>query len=458
MKHLKPIFFFIFLCPVFLSAQPNFWKKPFEPESGKGKGFYVRNGEKELKNKNYLKASAYSAQALTYDLSKRQKKKCLENIKAAYPAFIDGHSQEISVKKEGAQKIISDEEMNRRYNLYKLYSEIQSVNKTLNGLSSDKLKAKKVSFSYSHIDYSNEIEKANSHLDEGRPAAAELHYQKAEKLFDPEKKERLTNKAAAKEYKIADRYSAGYKDVSEKYKKSAELGTALVSIHHFQIRNPLEISKLTALGTEHSLYKTLNEIAKPLAFIEIYPDQTVGIILHQQGDANDFNKKANAVNFANDKKIGTDFRIECIYNGIDVRKDILDPQVDEVEKEIVVREVKTTDSEGNTKTEKIKEKVKATVTTYSKEMTVSISATYKVIDTSTNKVVEEGESSASSKWYHSWARYSGNKKALSDYQKDLAEKKDAAWPEDKPYLKEAGEQLGTYIGGKLKPFVNKEGK
>jgi len=75
MKYFKPILFFFLFLPFFAFAQPQYWDAPFTPESGKGKGFYVRNGEKELKDKNYLKAAAYTAKALTFDLSKRQKRK-----------------------------------------------------------------------------------------------------------------------------------------------------------------------------------------------------------------------------------------------------------------------------------------------------------------------------------------------------------------------------------------------
>ncbi len=442
---------------MFLQAQPRLWGKPFQPEGNKNKSFYVRSGEKALKDKYYQDAVAYAAQAMTLDLSKRQLKKCLEVLNGSYNHFLTGHEKSVLEKKENSQDKINDDEMNRRHDIFRLYSELHSVNEVLNQVPGDKFRTKKASFDFVYKDFSSEMEAAEKHRDAGRPAAAGLHYKIAEGLFDPEGKDRGANKEAAKEYRIAMAYMNNYKDVSEKHEKAKFLGTARMSIHHFLARNPADLPAFSSLSPEHTIFSTLHKHASKATFFEVFPDLTVGMVIYQTGNAQDYNKVVNQANMEFDEKEEMDYRLVCIYDGYEVTKKVADPKTKKEENEVVVREVKTKNSEGKEETTKIKEKVYATITEYSKELYLTLTATYSVIEIATGETVQTGQASSTERWSHAWAKYSGNEKALSSYQKGLAKTTDKPWPDVKPLLKEAAKQLGENIGGKLTGFINREG-
>ena len=83
------------------------------------------------------------------------------------------------------------------------------------------------------------------------------------------------------------------------------------------------------------------------------------------------------------------------------------------ERKIVIRTEKYIDDEGVEKTKKIKKKVYATVKHYKKSAGSSLLLTYRITDVKSGQMLFSGTVNTTANFFHEWATYKGDKRALS---------------------------------------------
>ena len=95
-------------------------------------------------------------------------------------------------------------------------------------------------------------------------------------------------------------------------------------------------------------------------------------------------------------------------------------------KRIIIRSESYQDSDGKTRKRNIYGNVKATVKIHSIVTEATIIAGYQIIDIETAKILHSENLTGNSQYEYKWATFSGDKRALSFYQKSLINKNDEA--------------------------------
>ena len=89
----------------------------------------------------------------------------------------------------------------------------------------------------------------------------------------------------------------------------------------------------------------------------------------------------------------------------------------------------------NEKKKKIKAKVTAAVNHFKKSSEASMTLTYKIVDVNNNKILYNGSVSSTQTYFHEWATYKGDKRALSGKFSRLIRREEGFAPsEDKLFL------------------------
>jgi hypothetical protein len=109
------------------------------------------------------------------------------------------------------------------------------------------------------------------------------------------------------------------------------------------------------------------------------------------------------------------------------------------EKKVVIRTEKYVDDEGVEKTKKIKMKVYATINHYKKSAGSSLLLTYRITDVKSGQILFSGTVNTDAKFFHEWATYEGDKRALSSQYGLLVIREEQFAPSrSELYMKAAG--------------------
>ncbi|MBN4081248.1 hypothetical protein JYT44_02665 [Caldithrix abyssi] len=248
--------------------------------------------------------------------------------------------------------------------------------------------------------YNDEIEKA-------RPLAANYHYTLGIKYRQDKSKN--SQKASAKQFNSALKFVSNFKNAKKLYEETRAAATITLMISPFNGQPNL------ADFIRDQIMMAQSNASKE--FLLIITREQLGTILKEQGlvqagiTENNYMEigKLSGANHILSGTLTTTYRpVQKISNeGI------------KQEKEGGVRTVKYVDSTGVEKTKKIKEDVKAMVTHYKKSTGVSLSLTYKIIDVNSGQTIFTGSVSNNANFFHEWATYEGDKRALSSFYKSL---------------------------------------
>ena len=119
------------------------------------------------------------------------------------------------------------------------------------------------------------------------------------------------------------------------------------------------------------------------------------------------------------------------------------------EKKVVIRTEKYVDDEGVEKTKKIKKKVFATIKHYKKSAGSSLLLTYRITDVKSGKILFSGTVNTDEKFFHEWATYEGDKRALSSQYEYLVEKEEKLAPSRSELYMEAAVALPNKLMKKI---------
>jgi hypothetical protein len=118
-------------------------------------------------------------------------------------------------------------------------------------------------------------------------------------------------------------------------------------------------------------------------------------------------------------------------------------------KKVVIRTETYVDSSGESKKRNIKGTVKATVDHYKKRSNATITLTYKIVNMSDSVVLFSGEVKGRKDYFHEWATFKGDKRALSSQYKYLVTRKEQFAPSKDDLLMIIAKNVTTKLGKKI---------
>jgi hypothetical protein len=118
-------------------------------------------------------------------------------------------------------------------------------------------------------------------------------------------------------------------------------------------------------------------------------------------------------------------------------------------KEVVIKKEAYVDSTGETKYKEIKGTVRATVDHYKKKSGSNITLSYKIININNSKVLYNGEVKGRKNYFHEWATYEGDKRALSSKYRNLVKQKDEFAPSKDDLLMSIANDVSKKFANKI---------
>jgi len=280
-------------------------------------------------------------------------------------------------------------------------------------------------------DYNMELKKIS-------PLAADYEYKKG--LEHRKKKDKENQKIAAKAFRSAQQFMPNFKNSKALYDetRSAALLTLLIL--------PIEGNKNLVNYIRDQIM--MIQTNKPMEFLQIITrDQLSSTLIEQQlqlsGMVDDdqiieMGKLAAANQILSASIITTHRPSETIITE-NVKQ----------EKKVVVRLEKYVDENGKEREKKIKEDVYATVVHYRKGAEAKLRLTYRITDVKNGLSVNSGIVKTESKFFHEWATFTGDKRALSSQYSRLVSQKEKFAPSKSELVMQAAETLPNKLMEKI---------
>jgi hypothetical protein len=123
--------------------------------------------------------------------------------------------------------------------------------------------------------------------------------------------------------------------------------------------------------------------------------------------------------------------------------------------EELVRDVKVGEKKGaDGKIQDVTEKVKGTITYYTKTKRAYSNATVTVTDASTNAILQNNTVNGNSQWQYTWATFKGDNRAMNSDQLNLTKRSEAS-PDDQSLYNQAISSLKENVSQQLRGFYSR---
>ena len=279
-------------------------------------------------------------------------------------------------------------------------------------------------------DYSNKL------LD-AKAGAADYHYTLGLKFQDEADKE--NQKKAAINFRLSQNYIPDYLNSNELYQRAKRNATYTLLIREFDGNR-----KYSSYIRDQIMLNQSNESKEFLRIINRDELETIlsELALVQSGiTENDYLEISELS--------GADHILSAtMISSYQPAETITDSDIKQ-KKEVVIKKEAYVDSTGETKYKEIKGMVRATVEHYKKKSGARISLSYKIININDRKIIYNGEVKDNEDFFHEWATYEGDKRALSSKYKYLVKKKDKFSPSKDDLLMSIAKDISRKFANKI---------
>lgn len=389
---------------------------------------YTSSAEKYIKSRDYYNAVL----KLCYALNDNPKyDKAINLIVSVYPQAIRAEEDDIENVKASSDKFKWDsvvEKYDRIFNMQKAIKELPEI--------IDKKSETIVKFEIKNYDDVYAASKDN---------AAEGHYLEGKKLAQ-KTEDREAQKSAAKEFKKAVWFVAGYKDSEQLYEKARKSGMCRMIIY-FEDKSGASVSGLSVVDAIND--KAVSSVFDDKAsqeFLEIVERGELDKIIAEMNLSNrdEFDDKTavslGELSGANEILLGK-------ITGITYSQPATVSGSYQETAEIKTGEKITGYYEdGTPKKEAVYTKISATVTKYSMSSSVKITGSYKIIEIKTSKVKELKQITEETSFSESWGTFSGDERALSSTSKNLCKKSKPTPPTREEMISDTAYKIGASLG------------
>ena len=400
------LFFFIIIfssCGIFIEGYNEY---------GTAKNYY--------KERNYHQAALHASKSLKI---KAKNKRALVLFENSYQLAVQEHRSNI----KDLETIEDDSKWPR---LYHAYDELQYLSDELVSL----MPLVQVTFGY---DLDLPLQDCNKELNRIGPLAAEYHYERG--LEYRQERDKESQKSAAKAFKSAQQFVPNYKNSKELYDETRSAALITLLILPFEgDHNLVDYIRDRMIITQTNASKEFLQI--------ITRDQLSTILLERnlvqtgitQNDYLEVGKLAGA-NQILSASLSTTHRPSETITVEDIKQ----------EKKVVVRKEKYVDDDGVEKTKKIKETVYVTIDHYKKSAESNLRLTYRITDINNGLPIYSGKVRTHAKFFHEWATYEGDKRALSSKYERLVQKEEKFAPSRSELHMEAASTLPNRLMKKI---------
>ena len=372
--------------------------------------------KKYFNNGNYYQTVLYLSKSLQ---KKPANDKALELLELAYPMAINQHESRAAILREKTDKSKWPELVNEYEILNKLSNEIVTLKSII------KIK----------IDYQLElaIKDYSYQLNESKPLAADYHYMKA--LDYKENQSKASQKEAAINFKLAIKYVPGYLNAQELYVESRESATITLLIR------PFDGKKNIASYIRDQMMIAQSNTSKE--FLRIVNRDQLESILNEQSLLQSGITENNYIEIG--KLSGADHILSAtIISSYRPVEKIIEKDIKQ-NKEIVLETEEYVDSTGERKTKEIKGTVMAVVQHYKKSSATSLELSYQITDLNNNRIIYNGNIKGEENFFHEWASYDGDKRALNKKFNILIKRKDRFAPSKDEMLLKIGKTISIKL-------------
>lgn len=377
--------------------------------------------------------------------------KAQEVLQLAYPRFVNDYEDKIAMLKASSDVFSNDQTVVQRREIVKRYETLIKYTNDLKNLPPAAFQVKRGSdLAFDYKEFYNELAEAKKKLEMGMGDAAESHYQAALQLMQSGGIE--NNKAAAKEFKKAMGYVAGYRDSAQKYEEARVAGTTRVAIIPFE--NKSGRTQYGAVGefiTDQVVSKLFDD-KQAMEFMEIIDREQLEVVLQEQ--------KLGASGVLDDNtlvELGKILGVQEILTGritqIISDRAAVTRENQQVKRTVKVKVGEKKNSEGKTVPLMKDKEVSAVLTLSRKTAGARMSGSYKILDVQTARLLETESFSESYSFNHEWGTFRGDERALSSAQKRMVQVREENPLSDGERINFVASKLADALAGKLKQYT-----
>jgi len=395
-----------------LKGQPNYSLKSHDITEGKSAKISNKAAKKSFKKGAYNDGLVHTAQALQKAENKKQVSKAQNFLISHYTNTINKNLQKITALQKKSISFVSDQTVTQRTNILNIYRVMNRYCDVLNDLHPDKFKAVKRRDTDIIIQietYENQINASKILFEESLQMAATMHYEKGIHLA--KKNQKKSNKEAAKHFKWAHEYIPNYLDAEKKYADLKKLAVTRMGFTTFKSGG--DFSQLGDLIVNSVLKKFITD-SKQFEFFEVLDRTQMNALMLENGlRESEIMNPSDAPNFG--RLLGADVLCVGSIDRADVDRQMAQPYLQEFTERVVIGEEKYINNNGKERTRSIKGDVSATAQLNQKFSNAILSATYKIFDVATGKLLDMGEVNGEYEWNYIWmSSFQGDKRAIPD--------------------------------------------
>jgi hypothetical protein len=395
-----------------LKGQPNYSLKSHDITEGKSAKISNKAAKKSFKKGAYNDGLVHTAQALQKAENKKQVSKAQNFLISHYTNTINKNLQKIIALQKKSISFVSDQTVTQRTDILNIYRVMNRYCDVLNDLHPDKFKAVKRRDTDIIIQietYENQINASKILFEESLKMAATMHYEKGIHLA--KKNQKKSNKEAAKHFKWAHEYIPNYLDAEKKYADLKKLAVTRMGFTTFKSGG--DFSQLGDLIVNSVLKKFITD-SKQFEFFEVLDRTQMNALMLENGlRESEIMNPSDAPNFG--RLLGADVLCVGSIDRADVDRQMAQPYLQEFTERVVIGEEKYINNNGKERTRSIKGDVSATAQLNQKFSNAILSATYKIFDVATGKLLDMGEVNGEYEWNYIWmSSFQGDKRAIPD--------------------------------------------
>ncbi len=294
------------------------------------------------------------------------------------------------------------------------------------------------------VDYSNQLQDA-------KQMAAESHYAAGESLSVST--DLAQQKAAAKQFKKALSFVAGYKDADERYQSTRKAGVKRIAVFPFEdlSGNNRKYGAVEQLVVDEMVTSIMKD-PSATEFLELISrDQLDRVITEQKLGLSGLLNDESAI------EVGAILGVHEILTG-KITQIIYTPvrtinREYKETKRVVVKTEKYKDKSGKSKTRNIYDDVEAKVKHYTRSTKAVIKGSYKIVDVRTSKVIVSEAFEGKSDFSTEWVVVKGDTRALKSRTAKLARKGETIAPVGGEMVGQAATDLANSLSNSLKIYA-----
>ena len=437
-------------------CQPNYSLNTYSTARGKKASFYKNEANRLIKRGNYNEAVLNAAHALKLSKKKRGLSEAQERLNDSYSIAIQENLSRIEILKENNATFNGDQTVTELAEIVRIYRTMLKYNNILSSISPKSFKPVKKKDTGVHIEIENfkdDLKTATVAFEESKIQAAQMHYDKGIELSSTSSIE--SNKEASRHFRWANMYVKDFKDSQTRYESSKNLGTTRMGIIAFENSHQARsYGDLGSVTSENLIGKLLH--GSQFEFFQIVSRDQLNLILQeQQLNLSGLMDETSTVDVGQLK--GVHVLLVGKINTAAADRQSLQPKSLNLEEKVPAGKEKYTDSDGIEKERTLYKTVHAVVTVYTKAAQASTTGSYKILEVETGAIIKAGTVKGDYKWAHEWAKYTGDKRALSGKFKTLVTKSDIAFPLNTTLVQNAIENLSNNLSNEIRSYANQVG-